>query len=122
MKKVGEVENLENGIAVFRRALEKDPDFSAAHAGLGEAYWLKYQLTHDSQLVNEAADSCTQAAKADASLAVAHTCLGFVYNGTGKYEEAAAEFEEASVLEPALVDAAARWARPEVSLQRLDDG
>jgi len=62
------VENLENAIAVFRRALKKDPDFSAAHAGLGEAYWLKYQLTHDSQLVNEAADSCTQAAKADASL------------------------------------------------------
>ncbi len=115
------VENLENAIAVFRRALEKDPDFSAAHAGLGEAYWLKYQLTHDSQLVNEAADSCTQAAKADASLAVAHTCLGFVYNGTGKYEEAAAEFEKASVLEPTLDDAAAGRARAYVNLKRLDD-
>jgi serine/threonine protein kinase/tetratricopeptide (TPR) repeat protein len=115
------MENLENAIAVFRRALEKDPNFSAAYAGLGEAYWLKYQLTHDVQLVKEAADSCIQAAKADASLAVAHTCLGFVYNGTGKYEEAAAEFEKASVLEPTLDDAAAGRARAYVNLKRLDD-
>ena len=47
-------ENVENAIQLFNRALEKDPTYAAANAGLGEAYWSKYRLTHDKKWVEAA--------------------------------------------------------------------
>ena len=38
-------EKVEAAITLFRRALEKDPTYADATAGLGEAFWRKYQLT-----------------------------------------------------------------------------
>src|SRR6266404_3005530 len=40
-------EMVENAVTLFQRALEKDPNYAAATAGLGEAYWRKYQQSHD---------------------------------------------------------------------------
>ena len=82
-------ENVESAIELFQRALERDPNFVLAHAGLGESYWIKYQRTHDRAWVDQALGAC-QSAKEDS-----HGCLGTVYNGTGKYEAAADEFQRA---------------------------
>jgi tetratricopeptide (TPR) repeat protein len=114
-------ENVENAIAVFRRALEKDKEFAGAHAGLGEAYWQKFDHTHEKGLASEAAKSCEIAVEKDANLAQAHTCLGRVYQGTGKYEMAVAEYQKASAIAPTLDAAQAGLARAYESLNRLPE-
>jgi len=83
------LENIDSAIEVFGRALDRDPNFSLAYAGLGESYWQKYELTHDRQWVAKALEACQRASAGG----YGHICLGTVYNGTGKYEEARTEFE-----------------------------
>ena len=89
-------DNVESAIAVFQRAIEVDPEFALAYAGLGESYWRKYELTHDTRWMGKALDSCTQAR----SRGSGQTCLGTVYNGTGKYADAAREFSSALDVNP----------------------
>jgi serine/threonine-protein kinase len=98
-------ENVESAITVFQHALEKDPRYALAAAGLGEAYWRKYELTHDKQWAEEAQKSCAKSANLDASSAGAHACLGLVYEGSGRYETAVQHFQLALELEPANDDA-----------------
>jgi len=93
-------ENVENAINVFNSALKRDPSFAAANAGLGEAYWRKYELTHDKRWSNAAQENCYKGAERDSSLAAAHICLGRVFFGTGKYEKAVEEYRRAADLEP----------------------
>jgi tetratricopeptide (TPR) repeat protein/predicted Ser/Thr protein kinase len=98
-------ENIQSAIDVFRRALEQDPKYALAYAGLGEAFWHRYEKTHDTKWVGEALTACEQAVALDDGLASGHSCLGTVYNGRGKYEQAAEEFQHAVLLEPTSDDA-----------------
>jgi serine/threonine protein kinase/tetratricopeptide (TPR) repeat protein len=93
-------ENVENAIKVFNSALRKDPAFAAANAALGEAYWRKYELTHDKKWVDAAVQNCQEGAQRDASLPAAHICLGRVFIGTGNYNKALEEYRRAAELEP----------------------
>ena len=54
------------GVALFAAAA-----FAAANAGLGEAYWRKYQLTHDKAWANAALQNCRKGAERDPALAAA---------------------------------------------------
>jgi serine/threonine-protein kinase len=94
------VESLDSAISVFRRALEIDHSYALAYAGLGEAYWLKKQLTGKTIWVEPARAACEGALGLDPNAAEPHTCLGMVLNGTGDYEKAAAEFTTALDIEP----------------------
>jgi len=114
-------ENVENALAVFHKAIEKDPGFAGSYAGLGETYWRKFQLTHDKGLVDEATKACSEANAHDTGLTDAHTCLGLVYQGTGRYADAVNEYQKAEQIEPTLDSAAAGLARGYESLNRLDD-
>jgi len=88
-------ENLEAAISVFDRALTRDPNYALAYAGLGEAYWNKYEITGDGQWVGKASAACQRAVELASGTADARTCLGTVYNGTGQYEKAIGEFQRA---------------------------
>src|SRR5450432_924246 len=114
-------ENIDNAISVFQRALDKDKEFAGAYAGLGEAYWHKFEQTHDKRFVDEVTKACQNAVAKDEALALAHTCLGRVYQGTGKYEMAVNEYGQASKSEPALDGAQAGLARAYESLNRLPE-
>ena len=114
-------ENVENAIQVFNRALEKDPRFAAANSGLGEAYWRKYQLTHDKQWVDRAIENCQKAAESDASLPAAHICLGRVFAGTGNYQNALDQYRRSVELEPTSDTAQGGLAYTYEQLGRLDD-
>jgi len=115
------LENVESAIALFQRALEKDPAFSAADAGLGEAYWRKYELTHDRQWVRAATELCRTAAERGAALAAAHACLGRVFAGTGDYNKALEQYQRAAELEPTDDNAQGGLAGTYEQLGRLDD-
>jgi serine/threonine protein kinase/tetratricopeptide (TPR) repeat protein len=114
-------ENVENAIKVFHHALEKDPAFAAANAGLGEACWRKYQLTHDKQWADAAIENCQKASESDAALAAAHICLGQVFVGTGSYEKAIEQYRRAVELEPTSDTAHGGLAYAYEHLSRLDD-
>jgi serine/threonine-protein kinase len=93
-------ENIDNAITVFNHALEKDPQYALAYAGLGEAYWRKYALNKDGKLVAQASTACARAVALQDQQSAGHTCLGMVYEGTGKYEQAAQQYQRAVELEP----------------------
>jgi eukaryotic-like serine/threonine-protein kinase len=94
-------ENLTSAEIVFKQALKLDPNFGQAEAGLGEAYWLKYQLGKQKQWIVPAQQACTKAVDFGNSGAEGHMCLGLLEDGTGQYEKAAEQFQQAVQLEPA---------------------
>jgi len=114
-------ENVENAIKVFNSALRKDPSFAAANAGLGEAYWRKYELTHDKKWADTAVQNCQQGSRRDASLAAAHICLGRVFVGTGNYNKALEEYRRGAELEPTNDSAHGGVALAYERLGQLDD-
>jgi serine/threonine-protein kinase len=98
-------ENIENAITLFQRALSLDSRYALAYAGLGEAYWKKYEGSKDSRWVEQTRQACQRALSLDSRLAAAHICMGTVGNGTGHYEQAASEFDRALDSEPTSDDA-----------------
>jgi eukaryotic-like serine/threonine-protein kinase len=94
------VENLDSAVQVFERALALDPGYALAYAGLGDAYWKKYQSNKEPSWIEKSREACQQAIRLDGRLSSAHTCLGTLSAGKGIYQEAAQEFERAVETEP----------------------
>ena len=101
-------ENIDLAVQMFEEALRLDGDFALAYAGLGEAYWQKYQITHDSGWVDRAISASDHALVLDPNQAPVHISLGIVYYGTGKIDSAIEEFEVATELQP-MNDDAHKW-------------
>jgi serine/threonine protein kinase/tetratricopeptide (TPR) repeat protein len=114
-------EKVDNAISLFGRALEKDPSYAAATAGLGEAYWRKYQQTHETRWSDAAIANCQKAAELNTNLASAHSCLGQVFNAKGDYQKAAEQYRRALELEPGSDDAYAGLAEAYERLGRLGE-
>jgi serine/threonine-protein kinase len=93
-------ESIENAISVLGLALVQDPHYGLAYAGLGEAYWRKYEQTADAQWITKARAACDKATESGNAGAAGNDCLGLIDNGTGKYQEAAEQFQKALALEP----------------------
>jgi serine/threonine protein kinase len=52
------VKNIDAAISLFEQSIQLDPNYALAHAGLGEAYWRKYDATQDTQWVAKAVANC----------------------------------------------------------------
>ena len=94
------VENLDSAIQVFERALALDPNYALAYAGLGDAYWKKYQINRELSWIGKSRTACQQASRLGGNMASAHVCLGTLSAGTGNYQEATREFGQAAENEP----------------------
>jgi serine/threonine protein kinase/tetratricopeptide (TPR) repeat protein len=92
--------SVERAIDTFQGALLKDANYAQADAGLGRAYWRKYQLTHNPVLVTQAQGACQSAVQKNGALPDSHLCLGIIASGTGAYEVAVKELETAVAAEP----------------------
>ena len=105
-------------IGLFGRALEIDARYAVAHGGLGEAYWLKYEATKDTGLIENARASCRQAMNLDPGLAAAYVCAARIASGTGEHEEAIVLLERALQADGANDDAYGLLARAHEALGR----
>jgi len=93
-------ENLDAAIGLFQKAVQEDGDFALAFAGLGEAYWRKYELTKNPDLVQEAQANCQRALKLNGNLVPVQITLGIIDRGQGNYQEAIISFKKALALDP----------------------
>jgi tetratricopeptide (TPR) repeat protein/TolB-like protein/predicted Ser/Thr protein kinase len=114
-------DNLSEAISAFQQALELDPGFALASAGLGEAYWHKYERAREPQWVEKALANCQRAEMQAANLPNGHVCLGVVYNGTGEHENAVQEFQKALSVDSTNDDAFRGLASAYEKLDRLDE-
>jgi len=113
-------ENIEAAVSLFEQSLRVDPGYARAHAGLGRALWAKYDITEEQRWVDSAIEECGMAIELDDLDAEGHICLGTLFNGTGRYEEASEEFGLATSLDPTQDVAIRGLADAYVAMGELD--
>jgi len=97
---------------MFDRAIEIDPGFARAHAGVADCCSFLYMYWDGSKANIEAADaSSKRALELDPSSAEAHTSRGMALTLRLDYEAARCEFETALSLNPKLFEAHYFYAR-----------
>lgn len=93
LKGIGELARFENpaniqkAIENFEAAVEIAPGFSSAYAGLGEAFWRRFELTRDTQWAERAIANSRKALELDKSEPTGYVTLAMIYNGTGRFLE-----------------------------------
>jgi tetratricopeptide (TPR) repeat protein/tRNA A-37 threonylcarbamoyl transferase component Bud32 len=97
--------NVERAIEGFETALGKDPGFALAHAGLGEAYWARYQETRDPAWTARAQSAITEALRIDPEQPRTRFALALLYQGTGRAEAALDELRRVLAQQPSNDDA-----------------
>lgn len=91
---------------MFERAIDIDPGYARAWAGIAYACSMLYMWWEASDDNLEAADTASRKAlELDAGLAEAHTARGFVLTLSGRFDEAIENLEKALQLDPLLYDA-----------------
>jgi tetratricopeptide (TPR) repeat protein len=97
---------------MYERAIEIDPNFAMAYAGMADCCSFLYMYWDGSKSNLEAADSASRKAlELDPELAEAHASRGFALNLSRHYEEARQHFETAIRLNPKLYEAHYFYAR-----------
>ncbi len=114
-------QNVDTAIALFNRALEQDPKYALAEAGLGEAYWRSYEQTKDTQWAEEARKSAAAAIGLNDRLAQVYVTLGMIHTGTGRYEEAVQNLQKALALDPINSDGYRELAKTYQQMGKLKD-
>jgi TolB-like protein/Flp pilus assembly protein TadD len=108
-------DSLAQGIALFRAAIAKDPEFARAYAGLAEACALLATVPFDAlpprETMPQAAAAAQRALELDDSLAEAHAALGLVrHHYEWNWRGAEESYRRAIELNPALGTAHLRYA------------
>jgi serine/threonine-protein kinase len=111
----------DQAIAEFRHALDLDPAYALAYAGLGQAYWTKYQATKDQTWISQAWDACRRALALNPRLAASHITLAILSNGTGHYADAMQEAQQAIAIDPANFQGYSELATAEERSHQLVD-
>jgi serine/threonine-protein kinase len=113
--------SLDRAIAAFQQALQRDPQYALAYAGLGEAHLRRYEISPDPESVELAEKACRRALEINELLAPVHITLGLVRTATGRAEEALAGFQRALALDPSSGDAQRGLAAAHDALGRRTD-
>jgi adenylate cyclase len=97
---------------MFERAIEVDPGYAIAYAGVADCCSFLYMYWDGSKANLEGAESASRQAMAlDPELAEAHASRGFAVSLSKQYDEARREFETAIRLDPKLYEAHYFYAR-----------
>jgi TolB-like protein/tetratricopeptide (TPR) repeat protein/DNA-binding winged helix-turn-helix (wHTH) protein len=103
LRQGGSLSRIAEAEAQFRRALDADPGFARAEAGLCQVAILQYERTNATEYVQDAEAACRAALDADPTLKETELALGRLYLASGRHEQAEAVYR--SVLRRAPRDA-----------------
>jgi non-specific serine/threonine protein kinase len=107
---------------MFQRAIQIDPHYALAYAGIADCCSMLYMYLEASEAnLNEADRTSRKALELDPDLAEAHLARGLALSLKGGFEEARDEFETAIRLNSRLYDAYYYYARTCFSNGRLED-
>lgn len=119
----GGQENLNFAIEMFNNALELDPRYAQANAGLAESYAQMYVMYYDRdrRWLKKAETMAKTALMIDPNLPEAHRALGRIMMEYGRNEEAIQEFETAIRQKPDFHDAYRTLAWIYQGMHKYDD-
>lgn len=92
--------SIRSALDYFNQALQADPKFALAYAGIADASLGLYVATRDPVYAQKALGAAQQAQQLNDSLPEVHATLGSAYRTTGRYSEAIAELNRAIALAP----------------------
>jgi len=95
----------DSAIGLFRSAIARDPRFASAHAGLGQAYWQKYQGTRDERWSIDARDAINEALRLDPEDTSVRYALASIYQEMGLVTKAIDELRRIAADNPGADDA-----------------
>jgi serine/threonine protein kinase/Flp pilus assembly protein TadD len=104
--------SLEYARQMFKRAIELDPNYALAHAGIADCCSLLYMMfdARESNL-KQAESASNTALQLAPDLAEAHVARGIAFSLSQSYGDAEREFEKAMRLDPKLFEAPYFWGR-----------
>jgi serine/threonine-protein kinase len=111
-----DIEMLENAVNYFNQAIQLDSSFVLAYSGLGEAYMWKYLKNSDIRWIETAILNCNKAVALNETLNEVRLTLGRVLEETGKYIQAAEEYQKVLERDPSNIDAYIRKANALLSM------
>jgi TolB-like protein/DNA-binding winged helix-turn-helix (wHTH) protein/tetratricopeptide (TPR) repeat protein len=118
-------QDIQTAIAYFKSAIDKDPAYAQAYAGLADAYILLGQPVWGghppNQTLSVAKEAATTALKLDPSLPEAHFSLAQTLQYDWNWPEAEKEYKLALKLNPYYVDAHLQYGRFVQALGRNDE-
>jgi serine/threonine protein kinase/Flp pilus assembly protein TadD len=114
--------SLEYARQMFNRAIEIDPDYARAYAGVADACSLLYTYfdARESNL-RQADFASSRAIELEPELAEAHVARGIALSMAKRFEESIPEFDQAIKLDPKLFDAAYWYARTRLTMGHYDE-
>jgi serine/threonine protein kinase/tetratricopeptide (TPR) repeat protein len=88
-------------VQLFQKAIELDPRYAGAYAGLGESYAQLYQQFERNEIwLDKAIESSLKALMYDSTLSEAYAALALAYYNKRQFDEAVAASQKAIELEP----------------------
>jgi serine/threonine-protein kinase len=111
---------VDQAIDIFKQAIQQDPKYALAFAGLSEAYWWKYRFTSDTQWVGLAEENSKKALDLNSKMAPVYVTRGIIEEGRGRHEEAVQALETALKLEPVNASAGRELASVYEAMGKLD--
>jgi adenylate cyclase len=113
---------LEYALQMFNKAIEIDPEYARAYAGVADCHSLLYTYFDGRQFhLPEADVASLKALELEPELAEAHVSRGLAASLSTRYEEAEREFETAMKLDPKLFEAPYFYGRTRRLQGRLED-
>jgi serine/threonine protein kinase/Flp pilus assembly protein TadD len=111
--------NLEFAKQMFNRAIQVDPEYAVAYAGVADSCSILYMYFDARDFNLKQADTASRKAlELEPDLAEAHVARGLAVSLSRKFDEAEQEFETAMKLDPKLFDAPYFFARARLSQGR----
>lgn len=100
-----DVSRLDQAILAFERAVANLPSYAPAHAGLANAYLLRFETTRfsnapDREMLERALTAARRACAADARMGEGWAVLGYLLAAAGQVPEGQAAARRATALEP----------------------
>ena len=114
--------SIEYARQMFNKAIEIDPTFARAHAGIANCYSILYSFFDSRDYNLRQADAASaRALELEPDLAESHVACGVAASLSKRWDEAAREFEEAMRLDPNLFDAPYQYAQTQLSQGKYED-